>query len=127
MEESFLFKNPDFLLKNDGFISNQGASPRHDCSNKFVSVFIKTWMEYLAVVGQQVMRARHFALVGTSRKELMYINRIKTFQDKSLAKMLALFITLGITFGQAGMSLVAGFVFGTRPEDDECVAICSAG
>ena len=69
-----------------------------------------------AIFGQQVMRARYFELVGSSRKELVHIKRINDFQDKSLAKLLALFVTLGIAFGQT----IAW------QEDEECVAICSA-
>ena len=42
---------------------------------QFADVFMAKWKAYVAYVGQQVMRARHFALVGTSRKELMYIDR----------------------------------------------------
>ena len=77
-----------------------------------------------AIFGQQVMRARYFELVGSSRKELVHIKRINDFQDKSLAKLLALFVTLGIAFGQTIASYVPQGLFGQ--EDEECVAICSA-
>lgn len=66
-----------------------------------VDSFIADWKIYMAYVGQQMMRARHFALVGTSRKELVYIRRLKGFQDKTQQKAIALFITLGISVGQA--------------------------
>ena len=50
---------------------------------------------------EQGRREGHFALVGTSRKELVYIRRIKEFQDHTSAKLIALAVTLGITCGQA--------------------------
>jgi hypothetical protein len=51
-----------------------------------------------------MMRARHFSLVGTSRKELVYMRRLKHFQDQAQQKMIALFMTLGISLGQVLMS-----------------------
>jgi hypothetical protein len=69
-----------------------------------VDKFCADWQTYAAYVGQQMMRARHFSLVGTSRKELVYMRRLKHFQDQAQQKMIALFMTLGISLGQVLMS-----------------------
>ena len=87
-----------------------------------MNIFIGKWMAGTANFGQQVMRARYFQLVGSSRKELVHIKRIKDFQDKSLAKLLALFVTLGIAFGQTATLYLSRALFG----QEECVAICNA-
>lgn len=76
-------------------------------------------------MAQQIMRARHFALVGTSRKELVYIRRIKEFQDHTSAKLIALAVTLGITCGQAISSKLSELIFGL-PGEGQCVDLCAA-
>jgi hypothetical protein len=65
-----------------------------------VDKFCADWETYAAYVGQQMMRARHFSLVGTSRKELVYIRRLKHFKDNAQQKAIALFVTVGISLGQ---------------------------
>ena len=47
---------------------------------QFGDEFCIKWRDFAAYIGQNIMRARHFALVGTSRKELSHIRRIKSFQ-----------------------------------------------
>lgn len=84
----------------------------------FGAEFCNKWQSYVAYVAQQIMRARHFALVGTSRKELVHIRRIKDFQDKTFAKLIALAITLGITFGQSIAGRLSDLLFGAAGEYD---------
>ena len=87
-----------YILLAPATLRKRAAEGQPDISH--VDFFCTKWRSYTAYVGQQIMRARHFALVGTSRKELVYIRRVKEFQDKSFAKILALAVTAGITFGQ---------------------------
>jgi hypothetical protein len=92
---------------------------------QFGDEFCTKWRDYVAYVAQQIMRARHFALVGTSRKELVYIRRIKEFQVKTSAKLMALGVTVGITFGQSISAQLSGLLFGVD-DSDQCIDLCAA-
>ena len=63
--------------------------------------------------------------VGTSRKELVYIRRIKEFQAKTSAKLMALGVTVGIAFGQSISAQLSGLLFGVA-DSDQCIDLCAA-
>lgn len=85
--------------------------------------FRAKWRSYIAYYGQQVMRARYFELVSASRRELVYIARIKQLQDKALSKGIAIGVTLGITLGQFGASYMSNLLF---KNDDKCLNVCAS-
>lgn len=108
------------------------ASVREDSRNTVREVGMEAannwrmkWQAYVAYYGQQVMRARHFDLVGTSRKELVYIRRIKEVQDKAMNKSIAVAVTLGITLGQFGAQFASSALFKT--DSETCLNVCNAG
>jgi len=107
------------------------ASVRTDFKNSACAVSIDVaddfrakWRSYTAYYGQQVMRARYFELVSASRRELVYITRIKELQDKALSKGIAIGVTLGITLGQFSASCMSNLLF---KNDDKCLNVCAAG
>ena len=56
---------------------------------------------------------------------IRYIRRIKEFQDKSFAKILALAVTAGITFGQGIMTQVSELMFDPVEEAVEAAPVRS--
>jgi hypothetical protein len=88
-----------------------------------VDEFRAKWRSYTAYYGQQVMRARYFQLVSATRRELVYIARIKELQDKAFSKGIAIGVTLGITVGQFSASYMSNLLLKT---DDNCLNVCAA-
>jgi hypothetical protein len=115
-DERHVLPSPASVRKD---FKNSDRIAGFDCADEFRA----KWRSYTAYYGQQVMRARYFQLVSASRKELVYIARIKDFQDKALNKGIAVGVTLGITLGQFGASYLSNFFFRT---DDTCLNVCPA-